>query len=161
MFSIIFLCVIFEVRFCDPVIYSATYPAHYDLAALSRETPPSKNVARRKPFRSISFPPYPPWHGSSPALFVYGGAQRGSSLATGIFTGESRRNPLGGSHLSKLQYINGLDNHDHAVLDSFAESKESTFRKPPWPESSQRNPPFSIRDGSPRATPDHEHLLPF
>ena len=37
----------------------------------------------------------PPWHGSSSAPNVCGGAQRGISLATGFFTGESRRNPLG------------------------------------------------------------------
>ena len=31
----------------------------------------------------------PPRHGSSPALSVYGGAQRGISLARGFFTGEA------------------------------------------------------------------------
>ena len=35
----------------------------------------------------------PPTHGSSPAPNVYGGAQRGISLATGFFTGESTWNP--------------------------------------------------------------------
>jgi hypothetical protein len=34
----------------------------------------------------------PPRLGSSPVPSVYGGAQRGISLATGFFTGESRRN---------------------------------------------------------------------
>lgn len=42
-------------------------------------------------------------------------------------------------------------NHDLAVLDSFAESRESTFRKPLWPESSQRKPPFSILEKLTRA----------
>lgn len=36
----------------------------------------------------------PPGHGSSPTLFIYGGAQPGSSLATGFFTGESTRKPV-------------------------------------------------------------------
>jgi len=48
-----------------------------------------------------------------------------------------------------------LTNHDLGVLDSFAEAGESTLRKPPWPESSQRKPPFSIRDGLAKATPAH------
>jgi len=34
-----------------------------------------------------------PRHGSSRALFVYGGAQRAISLARGFFTGESTWNP--------------------------------------------------------------------
>jgi hypothetical protein len=34
-------------------------------------------------------PKRPPWHGSSPALFVCGGAQRGISLAKVDFVGES------------------------------------------------------------------------
>ena len=48
----------------------------------------------------IEFVPYlpgprtpPPRHGSSPALHVYGGAQRAISLATGFLTGESTGNP--------------------------------------------------------------------
>lgn len=59
-----------------------------------------------------------------------GGAQRGVSLATGTFTGEARRSPLGGYHLSKLQYINYLPIHDLGVLDSFAESTKSTWWNP-------------------------------
>lgn len=86
----------------------------------------------------VSHPP--PWHGSSLAPFVCGGAQRGVSLATGTFTGESRRKPLRGSHFIKLQYINGLRNHDRIALDSFAESRESTLRRPPAPESTLRKP---------------------
>lgn len=35
----------------------------------------------------------PPWHGSSPTPNVCGGVQRGSSLATGAFTGEASKEP--------------------------------------------------------------------
>ena len=87
------------------------------------------SMTAREPAMVPICPP-PPRHGSSPAPNVCGGAQRGVSLATGFFTGESKRNPLRGSHLSKLQYINDLLNHDLGVLDSFAESRESTLRKP-------------------------------
>jgi len=73
----------------------------------------------------------PPWHGSSPTPFVCGGAQRGISLATGFFTGESRRKPLGARSGKKRLVIKGLRNHDLGVLDSFAESREASFRKPP------------------------------
>ena len=65
------------------------------------------------------------------ALNVCGGAQRGISLATGFFTGESRRNPLRGIHRSKLLFFNSLQNHDRGVLDSFAESTKSTWWNPP------------------------------
>ena len=73
----------------------------------------------------------PPWHGSSPALFVCGGAQRGISLATGTFTGESRRKPPAARFCKKRLIIKGLPNHDLGALDSFAESRESSLRKPP------------------------------
>lgn len=82
----------------------------------------------------------PPRHGSSPAPNVCGGAQRSISLATGTFTGESRRNPLGGIQQNKCCYINALTNHDLGVLDSFAEAREATLRKPPEPESTLRKP---------------------
>jgi hypothetical protein len=61
----------------------------------------------------------PPWHGSSQAPFVYGGAQRGISLATGTFTGESRRNPPDAQFWKKRLIIKGLRNHDLGALDSF------------------------------------------
>ncbi len=35
----------------------------------------------------------PPWHGSSLAQSVYGGAERGISLARGFFTGEATWKP--------------------------------------------------------------------
>jgi hypothetical protein len=77
------------------------------------------------------FQPYiAPSHGSSSGLCVYGGAQRGISLATGFFTGESRRNPLGGNLLLKRQDIRGLGNHDLARLDSFAKSTKSGLPNP-------------------------------
>ncbi len=72
-----------------------------------------------------------PSHGSSPALFVCGGAQRDISLATGFFTGESRRNPLGARSGEKRLVIKGLRNHDLGVLDSFSESRESSLWNPP------------------------------
>jgi len=72
----------------------------------------------------------PPWHGSSPAPNLCGGAQRGISLATGFFTGESRRKPLGARSGKKRLVIKGLRNHDLGVLDSFAEARESSLRKP-------------------------------
>ena len=84
----------------------------------------------------------PPWHGSSLALFVCGGAQRGISLATGFFTGESRRNPLRGSRSGKVQDISGLANHDLAKLDSFAEARESSLRKPLGGSHPNRKPPL-------------------
>jgi hypothetical protein len=76
-----------------------------------------------------------PRHGSSPLQNVCGGAQRSVSLATGHFTGESTRNPPGSNLLTKLLYINTLDNDDLTVLDSFAESTHASLRKPPWMES--------------------------
>ena len=72
----------------------------------------------------------PPWHGSSPALFVCGGAQRGGSLAEVDFVGESTSNPLGGIQSVKNRYINQLRNHDLAVLDSFAKSTKSSLPNP-------------------------------
>jgi hypothetical protein len=63
-----------------------------------------------------------PSHGSSPAPFVYGGAQRGISLAGGFLTGESRWKPLRGRQQKKCCYISGLTNHDLEMLDSFEES---------------------------------------
>ena len=73
----------------------------------------------------------PPWHGSSPARFVCGGAQRGISLAAGTFTGESRRKPPAARFWKKRLIIKGLRNHDLGALDSFAESRESSLWKPP------------------------------
>ena len=70
----------------------------------------------------------PPRHGSSPAPNVCGGAQRGISLATGTFTGESTRNPLAVGFWEKRLIIKGLRNHGHGALDSFA---ESSLWKPP------------------------------
>ena len=72
----------------------------------------------------------PPWHGSSPARFVCGGAQRGISLAPGFFTGESRRNPLDGNLTRKYQDISSLANHDFGLLDSFVKSTKSSLPNP-------------------------------
>ena len=73
----------------------------------------------------------PPWHGSSLAVIVCGGAQRGISLAAGTFTGESRRKPPAARFWKKRLIIKGLRNHDLGALDSFAESRESSLWKPP------------------------------
>ena len=78
-----------------------------------------------------AFNPTPPWHGSSPGPFVCGGAQRGISLATGFFTGESTRNPLGGNPRGKYHDFSGLDNHDFGLLDSFPKSTKSSLANPP------------------------------
>ena len=72
----------------------------------------------------------PLWHGSSPAPFVCGGAQRGGSLAEVDFVGESTSNPLGEIQAGKSRYINMLRNHDLAVLDSFAKSTKSSLPNP-------------------------------
>jgi hypothetical protein len=61
----------------------------------------------------------PPRHGSSSASNVCGGAQRGISLATGTFTGESRRNPPAARFWKKRLIIKDLRNHDLGVVDSF------------------------------------------
>ena len=60
----------------------------------------------------------PPPDGSSPALFVCGGAQRGVSLATGSYTGEARRKPPARQPREKRLIIKGLRNHDLGALDS-------------------------------------------
>ena len=70
------------------------------------------------------------------------GAQRGVSLAEVDFVGESTPNPLEERSWKKRLIIKDLRNHDLGVLDSFAESRESSLRKPPWLESSQRKPPY-------------------
>ena len=59
-----------------------------------------------------------------------GGAQRGISLATGFFTGESRRKPVGGSQLIKRRDISSLHNHDLGLLDSFGKSTKSSLPNP-------------------------------
>jgi hypothetical protein len=74
----------------------------------------------------------PPRHGSSPALFVCGGAQRGTSLATGHFTGESRQKPPAERSQGNRLRIRGLRKHDLGVLDSVAESALHERRKPLW-----------------------------
>ena len=63
--------------------------------------------------------------------YAGGGAQRDGFLASGLFTGESRRNPPAGRSWKKRLVIKGLRNHDRGVLDSFAESREASLRKPP------------------------------
>lgn len=86
-------------------------------------------VARRGADHRFSFIS-PPRHGSSPAPNVCGGAQRGVSLATGIFTGESRRKVLRGNQQSKCWYFRYLGNHDLDLLDSFVEATRAILRKP-------------------------------
>ena len=75
--------------------------------------------------------PIPPPNGPSPGLFACGGAQRGISLATGFFAGESRRKPLRRRHPIKYQYIRDLHNHDLDLLDSFSKSTKSSLPNPP------------------------------
>jgi len=47
-----------------------------------------------------------------------------------------------------VSQISGLRNHDLAGVDSRREAWEATSGEARWPESSQRKPPYSIRDGS-------------
>jgi hypothetical protein len=61
--------------------------------------------------------PAPPWHGSSRALFVYGGAQRGISLAKVDFVGESTQIHLGMWNLNKLFNISILYDQYFELLD--------------------------------------------
>ena len=81
---------------------------------------------------------HPPSHGSSTALYVYGGAWRAISLARGFFTGEASL--VGGQN--KLTQLKGLDVQNWLsgwILEWF--SQEST-----WPKASQFSqagkPPF-------------------
>lgn len=76
-----------------------------------------------------------PSSGSSPALNVRGGAQRGGLLARGIFTGEARRKPPCDPEPEILSQISGLRNHDLAVVDSRREAREATFGEARWPEA--------------------------
>ena len=84
-----------------------------------------------------SGPNAPPYSGSSPAPDVCGGAQRGTSLATGFLTGESSWNPPRGRQPENRLQIKGLRNHELARVASRQESRESTPRKPPGPETTQ------------------------
>ena len=71
-----------------------------------------------------------PSHGSSLALFVYGGAERGISLASGFFTGESTWKPLWQVASEFGLYIKDLPEHPAGKVDSLAESREATLRSP-------------------------------
>jgi hypothetical protein len=68
----------------------------------------------------------PPSLGSSRARSVYGGAQRGISLASGLFTGESTSKPLGQRRPENRLDIRDLRNHDLARVDSSEEASEAT-----------------------------------
>jgi len=87
---------------------------------------PQRGIAQmmtdsKGPSTSLRGRAYPPSQWFLPGPEHMRGAQRGVSLATGIFTGESRQRPLCGSHFIKLQCINNLQNHDRSALDSFAD----------------------------------------
>lgn len=76
-------------------------------------------------FRSEPGAP-PPRHGSSRALCVYGGAQLGSSLATGFFTGESTRKPVDGLGIKSGLDIKGLPPPSDDPVDSTEESRPAS-----------------------------------
>ena len=98
----------------------------------------------------------PPLAWFLPGPVVCGGAQRGISLASGFFTGESTRNPLGESLPRKSQDISSLDNHDFGLLDSFAKST--------WPNPACQTPSkqrFDPRQGGIRASPDRDFTGPL
>ncbi len=71
-----------------------------------------------------SYPP--PSDGSSRAALVYGGAERGISLATGFFTGEATWKPLGLTHANSRLEFRGLGVGPLTNVDSTAESIEAT-----------------------------------
>ena len=81
----------------------------------------------------------PPRHGSSPAQNVCGGAQRGGSLASGIFTGEARRKPPCALTLKFVIQISDLRNHDLVGVDSRREAREATSGEARWPEATPRS----------------------
>jgi hypothetical protein len=56
--------------------------------------------------------------------------ERVLTLATGFFTGESRRKPLGENFSGKSKYIRALANHDFGLLDSFFKSTKSSLPNP-------------------------------
>jgi hypothetical protein len=60
---------------------------------------------------------FPPRHGSSRALFVYGGAQRGISIAKVDFVGESTQIHLAIWRWNKLLYISTLHDQFFVPLD--------------------------------------------
>ena len=66
---------------------------------------------------------------------VCGGAQRGGSLAGGIFTGEARRKPPCALLTEFVSQISGLHNHDQAGVDSPREAREATFGEARQPEA--------------------------
>ena len=78
----------------------------------------------------------PPSPGSSPVQSVYGGAQRASFLASGLFTGESTWKP---PHLRQPEYLrnyNVLRSTDYLESGFYRFCQESTLPKP-----ASRNPP--------------------
>lgn len=68
-------------------------------------------------------------------LNVCGGAQRGGSLASGIFTGEARRKPPCDPEPEFVSQISGLRNHDLAGVDSWREARKATFGEARWREA--------------------------
>ena len=76
-----------------------------------------------------------PSSGSSLASNVCGGAQRGGSLASGVFTGEARRKPLCDPEPEFVSQISGLRNHDLTGVDSRREAREATSGEARWPEA--------------------------
>ena len=65
---------------------------------------------------------------------VYGGAQRGGSLAWGSFTGEARRKPPCALMPEFVSQISGLRNYDLAGVDSRLEAREATSGEARWAE---------------------------
>lgn len=68
----------------------------------------------------------PPGHGSFLAVVVYGGAQPGSSLATGFFTGESTRKPVDGLGIKSGLDIKDLPPPSDDPVDSTEESRPAS-----------------------------------
>lgn len=90
----------------------------------------------------------PPFHGSSRVQSVYGGAQPGTLLASGFFTGESTRNPRAPARLRFRLIFRGLRNQRSGKGGSRLESTESTRRNPGTAEAT---PGSRLRLGAQKA----------
>ena len=110
----------------------------------------SRHVARRSAMGRLRRTP--PRHGSSRALFVYGGAERGISLASGFFTGESTWNPPRQIPTNFRLDISGLRMLASGQVDSSEESRQSSLRNPPWRRNQPRKPPATLAFAHKRRT---------
>lgn len=88
----------------------------------------------------------PPFHGSSPAPKVYGGAQLASLLASGLFTGESTQKPPAPARPRFRLIFRGLRNQRSGTGGFLTGSRESIQRNP---RTSEATPGSHLRLGWP------------